>query len=320
MQGVMLARPTDDPDTRVTELHAEGRWVFDVKWDGVRCVAHIDSGKVRLINRSLSDISHQYPEVVAHLEQMYPTEHLVLDGEMICFDPDLGEPTFNRIQIRNAQSNPRVIVRFAEEMPATFVVFDLLEQGTVDLRRVMLQGRLMLLEKVAERFQAEGAQRIQASIWSDDGVEMWARVKQYGLEGLIAKQKSSLYRPGKSPQWLKLKPTNRVTVIAWGWEFGKAYGARRDTLGALFIGLLRADGSGIQDVGKVGTGFKLAELQPLINRIEAWKADPASNPPLLIEVRYQGQLDSGKLRFPRYLGERTDITWQECTTDQLETA
>lgn len=316
--GVMLAKadtslPAEELARRLSA--EENRWTFDIKWDGVRCLAFVDQGSVRLVNRQGSDITHQYPEVVAYLAEAYATDSVVLDGEMICFDPALGYPTFNRIQRRNAQSNRKVIAQLAEEMPATLMVFDILYHNGADLRRVMLQGRLLLLEKVVERLEGE---RVMASTYSDDGMAMWKQVKALGLEGLIAKRKSSLYMARKDSAWVKIKPTRRVTAIAVGWEYGKKNGARQDTLGALFINLL--DGDRLVDAGKVGTGFKLAELQPLIDRIEAWKADPPNNPPLLVEVEFQDLLDSGKLRFPRYLGTRDDILWTDCTTEQLENA
>lgn len=320
LDGVMLATPGKNPADLLKQLMSEGaRWTYDVKWDGVRCTAYVDHGTVHLVNRQGTDISHQYPEVVAHLEAMYPDDALVFDGEMLCFDPDLGRPTFNRMQKRNAQSNTRVIKQLSVDTPATLMVFDLLHQNGADLTRVMLQGRLMLLERVAERFKAEGGGRIMASEWSLDGKMMWDLVRTQGLEGLIAKNNSSLYRPGRSSSWVKLKPTHRVTAIAYDWEYGKTGGARGATLGALFIGLLKQPGS-IVEAGKVGTGFKMAELHPLIEHIEAWKADPGNHPPLLVEVEYQDLLDSGKLRFPVFMGERTDILWQDCTTDQLETS
>lgn len=317
MNGVMLAKSstTEDPDPKVVldRLVSQGRWIFDIKWDGVRCVAYIAGGVVRLINRKDVDVTAQYPEVVEYLQQTYPDQQLVLDGEMVCFDPALGKPTFNQIQIRNANWNPRTVAQLAKTMPATYVVFDLLEEYGSDLRKVMLQGRLMLLEKVAERWNDP---RLVKSSWDTDGRAMWEQVETLGLEGLIAKQRSSLYRQGKFSTWLKIKPTKRVTAIAYDWEFGKADGARAKTLGALFIGLIEPDQSGLREAGKVGTGFKMKELAPLSERIEAWKR--GDGPPLLVEVEYQDLLDSGKLRFPRYLGERHDITWEECTIDQLE--
>lgn len=315
--GVMLATAGKDPDNLLKQQIEEGHWTWDIKWDGVRVLVYVDQGVVLLRNRNGVDITHRYPEMVVHLREAFPVDTLVFDGEMLVFDLAKGRPTFDLIARRDAQSNPKTIAQLAEAIPASFMAFDLLYDNGADLRRVMQVGRHMLLTKVAERFDGK---RMLLTQFSEDGEAMWKQVHALNLEGLIAKKRSSVYTPGRQSAWVKLKPTHSFTAIVTGWEHGKKGGARANMIGALFLGLIDETGSAIKDVGKVGTGFTMKELADLEARFAAWKDDPGSNPPLLVEVEYQELTTDGKLRFPSYKGLRQDVTFADCTVKQLETA
>lgn len=304
--GTMLASPSKNPDLLIEQMATQiGKWTFDIKWDGVRCLAYVQDGVATLRNRNGVDITHRYPEVCAHLVSVYPKGEKVFDGEMLCFDPESGRPEFSRIAKRDAQSHQGKIDLIAKAMPATFMAFDFLWDSGNDLRDTVLAARHALLTVESRSFPEDP--RLMVSQWSDDGPTLWAFVNQFAMEGLIAKDKTGTYRGRRDAGWIKLKKTHRVTAIVTGYENGK--GARDGKVGALFIGLLN-DAGELVPVGKVGTGLKANDHGPLLEVLNAGQE-------FLVEVEYQEATPDGQLRFPSYKGVRSDVTRAACTLSQI---
>lgn len=310
----MLAHPHKtihaDVKQALDTLISQGKCLFDLKWDGVRCIAYVDKGSVRLINRRMVDITFRYPEIVAALSAAYPDVYRVLDGEIICLG-DNGYPEFARIHRRDAQQSAASAARLVAELPATFMGFDILQLDGDDVRQMPYAGRQALLHReVSGRFEDFEPILDLSATW-DDGNEAWDFVNKHRLEGLIAKQKTSQYQPGRSHAWVKLKPTSSVSCLVTGYEPGEKGGALEHTMGALHIAVLDSAGE-IRSVGKVGTGFKVTERHRI-------KALLDSGQSLIVEVEYQEVSPAGQLRFPSYKGERTDVELLDCTEDQLGT-
>lgn len=305
-QVPMLASPTSNPDQLIPTLG--GRYTFDIKWDGVRCLAYIDDGRVMLRNRNGVDITHRYPDIATMLAEKYPTGQRVFDGELLCFNPETGKPEFARAAKRDAQSHSTKIELISKAMPATFMAFDYLWFDGDDLRNTALAGRLALLRAEADAVFANDP-RLMVSQWSDDGQLLWKFVCDFGMEGLIAKDKQGVYRGRRDGGWLKLKKLHRLTAIVTGYEQGK--GARAGKIGALFLAL-RNDQGELVPIGKVGTGLKDADHAPML--------DILSKPGcmFLAEVEYMEFTKDGILRFPSFKGVRSDLTSADCTFQQLE--
>lgn len=304
--GTMLATPSKDPaDLIITMLAQPGIWTFDIKWDGVRCLAYLNDGVVMLRNRNGVDITHRYPDVCEHLAATFPKGEKVFDGEMLCFDPVTGRPEFARIAKRDAQSNPAKIAALAKSMPASFMVFDFLWDHGSDLRKVAQAGRHTLLKVESDTWPEDP--RLMVSQWSDDGQTLWTFVNSFGMEGLIAKDKRSTYAGRRDPAWVKLKKTHRVTAIVTGYENGK--GARDGKVGALLIGLLN-DAGELVPVGKVGTGLKAHDHEPMLEVLKAGQE-------FLVEVEFLEFTPEGQLRFPSFKGVRSDVTRAACTLSQI---
>lgn len=306
-QVPMLAQPhkTINPDvnTALTTLARSGDWFFDIKWDGVRCMAHIVDGKVELWNRRGVNITYRYPEVVEVLAKEWPNGHNIFDGEIICFG-DNGLPDFPRIHKRDAQSNERSAAALAAKYPATFMAFDIVAFRGDDVRRLPYTSRRALL-----RTEMEGRNTtvVQWSRSEPNGDAMWDFIKQRSMEGLIAKRKGSIYTGGRSASWVKLKPTSTLSALVSGVDPGT--GHRASTFGALFLSLLDKDHN-LVGIGKVGTGFKDADLQMMVGLIQGGQ-------PIIVEVEYQEVSPNGQLRFPVWKGVRTDVGLLDCTTEQL---
>ena len=93
------------------------------------------------------------------------------------------------------------------------------------------------------------------------GADLLAVMKAQGMEGLIAKRRTSPYEPGRrSGAWRKLKVRRQQEFVIGGWLPGE--GNRASTLGALLIGYHDETGA-LRYAGRVGTGFTDPELQAL---------------------------------------------------------
>jgi bifunctional non-homologous end joining protein LigD len=113
----MLARNGDLP--RDDESYG-----YEIKWDGVRAVAHVDAGHVTLTGRNGTDFTPRYPEVRAMADAL-GSRRLVLDGEIVAFDSE-GRPSFERLQSRMHLASDSAVRRRMRDLPVAYVAFDLL--------------------------------------------------------------------------------------------------------------------------------------------------------------------------------------------------
>jgi len=100
------------------------QYLFEIKWDGIRCLAFIEAGRVRLQSRHHTEITRQFPEL-ACLSRL--PSGTVLDGELVVFQN--GRPSLRQVQHRAFLQNRARIERLSQLTPATFMVFDLLYLG-----------------------------------------------------------------------------------------------------------------------------------------------------------------------------------------------
>lgn len=294
-------------------------WGLEIKWDGVRMIAFVAGGTVKLQGRRLADATDRYPELRG-LGDVVSSHEVVLDGEVVALDE--GRPDFGRLQQRMNVAEGAAVRRLVSEVPVVFMLFDLLYldgRHTIDLpyteRRRLLEG-----------LSLSGASWQTPSYHVGDGAALLDATRARGLEGLVAKRLDSVYRPGRrSGAWLKIKNVNREDLVVGGWLGGQ--GNRAGRLGALLVGY-HQDGE-LRYAGRVGSGFSDQELERLegmlapLSREESPFAPP---PPLPAEVARQGHFVEptlvaevafsewthlGTLRAPRYKGMRSDIDPRE---------
>jgi bifunctional non-homologous end joining protein LigD len=301
----MLATPTPTFPTG-------SRLAFELKWDGVRALATVDGGRVRLVNRRGGDISHRYPELRALGLALGSTE-VVLDGELVVFDGP--RPDFQLMQRRIHVDGERDIRRLATELPVVYVIFDLLwldGHSTMELPYTERRQRLLDLSLSGPAWQTPPHE-------VGDGLATRSVVEQFDLEGVVAKQLDSVYEPGKrSRAWVKWKLLLEQEFVVGGWMPGTA--GRSGRIGSLLIGYYdTVGGSELHYAGRVGTGFTDAELARLEAKLTPLRRDSSpfaggklpknavfAEPALVVEVRFTEWTSGGLVRQPAYLGERTD--------------
>ncbi|MBJ7593340.1 MAG: DNA ligase D [Candidatus Dormibacteraeota bacterium] len=310
----MLATTVDRPFSR------EG-WFFELKWDGVRALAAVDDGRVRLVGRSGRDETSRYPELAA-LGRALRGHSAVVDGEIVVMNDD-GRPSFERLQSRINVARDTDVRRAMRDSPATYVVFDILRLDGRDLMQTSLRIRKKTLKDVLTPVEAV----MYADDVERDGESFFAAVKSRGIEGMIGKRADSPYQPGRrSPDWVKVKAWQTQSCVIAGSTGGR--GRRSEHLGALILGVY--DGADLIHCGQVGTGFNEKTLRELRARLDMLvvptsalrppprTAEPATwaRPELVCEVRHAGWTRQGILRHPAYLGLRDDIAPRDCVREE----
>lgn len=300
----MLATLADARDVR------EGRWAFEMKWDGVRAVIAVDEERARIFSRAGRDVTASYPEVAeAARESIAPGT--VIDGEIVALDAQ-AIPSFGLLQRRMGVEKAREVQALIDEVPVTYLAFDLLvgdgrslQDSTYDERRRALRD----LDLGAEILVTPEA--FTGSL--EDAIAASRRSK---LEGVVAKRRDSRYVAGeRSPAWLKIKHQHAQSVVVGGWRPGAPKG-----FGSLLVGIPGPDG--LRYIGRVGTGFsdrQRAELSAILRRgkrvtppfvdVPADVATDAiwTSPSVVGEVVYAGWTGSGILRHAVWRGIRKDL-------------
>jgi len=295
---------------------AETGWAYEIKWDGVRALAHSTPGSLRLLSRNGRDITSQYPEL-RRLNRALGSHDAILDGEIVAFDA-AGRPSFARLQERMHIVSESVARRRAADVPATYVLFDL----------VYLDGHSLTRLPYAERRRRLVALALDGEAWrtpaahEGDGAALLAASARQGLEGLIAKRLDSAYEPGRrAPSWVKVKNSRRQELVVGGWLPGE--GRRAQRIGALLVGFYEAAGS-LRYAGRVGTGFTDAILADLARRMAPLRRSDSPfgagrfprgaqfcEPELVIEVEFTEWTRARMLRHPAYKGLRDDKAPEE---------
>jgi bifunctional non-homologous end joining protein LigD len=292
-------------------------WSFEVKWDGVRAIAYVKPGRLRLESRNLNDITDAYPEVRGVIGALGMHE-AVLDGEILAFD-DTGRPSFERLQRRMHVTSPSAIRRYQSSMPVVYAIFDLLYLDGHSLMELPYRERRARLESLD---LSGPAWRVPANDPGKGKLLLEATAKQ-GLEGIVAKRLESRYEPGRrSGNWLKIKHTMRQELVIAGWVPGE--GRRTKRIGALLMGYYES-GEKLRYAGRVGTGFNEKTLTDLQKRLEPLRRDTSPfdiapklprevvfvEPELVAEIELREWTAERIMRAPSFKGLREDKSPRE---------
>lgn len=284
------------------------------KWDGIRVLARIEDGAVRLESRTGRDVTAVYPELAALPSAL--RADAVVDGEIVALD-DEGRPDFGLLQHRMNLADPREITRVAPKIPVRLLLFDVLEVAgspTVDEPYRQRRARLERLLRAQHEVPVE-----VPGLASRPAADALAEAAELGLEGVMAKRWNSPYRSGeRSDDWLKLKLALTQEVVIGGYRKGE--GTRTGRIRSLLLGVQGE--RGLEYVGRVGSGFGerelarlLARLHPLIVEANPFVAVPAADavdavwvrPELVGEVEFGAWTRTGVVRHARWRGLRPDI-------------
>jgi bifunctional non-homologous end joining protein LigD len=292
-------------------------WIFEVKWDGIRAISYVHD-KLTIRSRNDKELKDNFPE----LEELTTlTRNAVLDGEIVVMKE--GKADFQTLLERSKLTSARDIEYMARESPATYIVFDMLEEGGKSLIDLPLVARKNVLTQTLK----EGKHVILSMYVEDEGEAYYKEAIKKGVEGIMAKRKDSRYLPGvRSESWLKIKKLHTCDCVIFGYTAGE--GARSGSFGALILGLYEK-GKPVY-VGKVGTGFSENTLGELMRVFEDLQVSEKTlegvdvpekvtwlRPELVCEIAYQVVTRDFRLRMPRFHFLRSDKAPVDCTVDQI---
>jgi bifunctional non-homologous end joining protein LigD len=285
-------------------------WAYEFKWDGVRTLADVSGSGLTLISRLGNEVTAAYPELAGMAGL---AEDVLLDGEVVAFVE--GRPSFSALQHRMHVRGRAQARQLVKTIPVTYLAFDVLRLYGVDLTPRPFSERRATLERLG----------IAGPHWTvsplfDDGEAVARAAEQNGLEGLLAKRLTSVYRPGtRTAEWVKVKFGRRQEFVVGGWEHGE--GGRSGGIGALLLGVYDDEGSLVY-AGQVGTGFSAAMLRTMERTLRPYIVNSmpfASMPPdvrgraitwvrpaVVVEVDFAEWTPDGRLRFASFQGVRTD--------------
>ena len=318
--GMMLATPV----LQLAEI--PGRfpppYLVEDKYDGVRAQVHKGDGRVELYSRTFDRVTDRFPELLEPLRALPGS--FVLDAEVLSFHRGRAVP-FTRFQRRLGRKD--VAADLIAELPATLVVFDILERDGTPLLDRALVDRLRVLRELPLRPPLAFARSTSLELGPEDLVvaieRAFAEARERGNEGLMVKDPRSPYRPGRrGMEWLKVKRALRtLDVVVTGVEWG--HGKRRAVLSDYTFAV--RDGDRLRNIGKAYSGLtdrEIAELtQHFLERtVSEHGRFRAVVPETVIEVAFDqiqrsGRHDSGyALRFPRIVRLRPDKPVTEIDT------
>lgn len=323
----MLATSGSESELRRND---ERQFAYEMKWDGIRALAVVSAGTVRLVSRNGNDVTGAYPELAEIAERTDGDG--VLDGEIVAINREV-RPDFGLLQTRMKLTRPADVARAARTTPVHFMVFDVLQADLPEGAGAILVDRSYDERRaVLERLVSPGG-AVQVPPAFPGNVEAaMESSRQLGLEGVIAKRRDSTYASGRrSRAWLKLKHHLTQEVVIGGWRPGK--GRRANGIGSLLMGVPH-DG-GLHYVGRVGTGFSDADLDALgerLTRLER-KTSPFEDipraeardahwirPALVGEVEFSEWTQGSRLRQPSWRGLRPDKNPSEVSREEKEVA
>ncbi len=273
-------------------------WVFEIKWDGYRAIAE-KNDTVKLYSRNGISFLNLYPHIVTALQKL--KHQCILDGEIVWLNKE-GTSNFQQLQ------------NYDPSVPGKLVyqVFDLLQLDGKETAQLNLLQRKELLKKLL----GKNATLLFSSHIKQQGIAFYDKIKNIGLEGIMAKDANSTYHAGlRSKAWLKIKniQTEDCTVLGYTAPKGS-----RKSFGSLILGKKKKNEWIF--CGHVGTGFNNTALHDIYNSFQ--KSIVAENPfkkkiplndkptwvkPLLvIEISFTEQTKEGIYRHPSFLRIRDD--------------
>jgi bifunctional non-homologous end joining protein LigD len=285
-------------------------WMYEVKFDGYRCLAFNEKNRVNLFSRRGNRLNDDFPAIAQALEKL--PEGTMIDGEIVALD-EHGRPSFNALQNRRSGNQS-----------LHYYVFDLLGHEGRSLLGVELRARRELLQSIlpassavifSEHFQTTAGQLLKSA-------------RELGLEGIVAKRADSFYEPGKrSRAWVKYKIQQGQEFVIGGYKIG-------NPLESLLIGyyhkgkliFLDKVRNGLTPWLRKELGQKLAPLEteicPFANlperktRLGAVTKEEMKNcrwvkPEIVAQIEFAEWTPDNHLRHPKFVGLREDKDPQE---------
>jgi len=254
---------------RVSKLPNGTEWLYEPKWDGFRAIVYRAGNDLLLQSRDEKPLNRYFPELLDPLREQLPNK-CVLDGEIVISID--GALDFDALQLRIHPAASRVAL-LSRRTPASIVFFDLLAEANHDWRTKPFRQRRNKLEAILS--DARPPIHITPATTDSELARDWfRRFEGAGLDGVIAKDKESIYESDKRAM-LKVKQERDCDCVVAGFRWYRK--GDRPAIGSLLLGLY--DDSGVlQHVGVVGS-FPLETRYEFVNFLKPYRKNAHVNHP-----------------------------------------
>ena len=282
-------------------------YIYELKLDGVRCIAYLDNVSVELRNKRNVRVSSIYPELSEIHKQV--KKRCILDGELIVIKD--GKPNFSEMQRRSLMSNKFRIELAALKLPVSFTVYDILYIDDKQITDLPLMERKKLLEKTVKENE-----RLAISRYIEEkGIDFYNITVQQDLEGIVAKQKNSKYYFDKrTKDWIKIKNLKDDDYVVCG------YIEKSSNVVSIILGQYKEDE--LVYKGHVTLGINKEDFNTIANtkmiKVPKFNAPKGNEnaiwiePKLVCTVSFMEKTETGSLRQPIFKGLRNDKLAYEC--------
>jgi bifunctional non-homologous end joining protein LigD len=288
------------------------KYIYEVKWDGIRAMISLEDGQVKIRTRNQHDVTNQFPELLIP-DKAFRANTALFDAEIVILDK-AGRPSFKNVISRLMASGETNIQKLSKTNPVNCYVFDCLY---LDGRPLINEPLLRRKEWLKDAIKHDTPYRVSEYI--DDGDSLFEAAREHSLEGIMAKIADSKYYPGRRNDcWVKVKIRNTRECVIIGYN-PSATGERSQTFGGLHIAE-RIDGALVYR-GKVGTGFdealikqiykqikELPEIKkPIPNKVMDEKTSKWIDPKIVAEISYASLTSDKMYREPVFVRLRPDL-------------
>lgn len=278
-------------------------YIFELKLDGVRCIAYIEPKSVVLQNKRHKDVTAIYPELAGIKNCV--KKRVVLDGELVVLKD--GKPDFFALQKRSLMSDKFKISLAARKNPVQLVVYDILySDGASLIDKPLTERKRMLQKEIKESNGLSVSRYIEKN-----GIAFFELAKQENLEGIVAKKKDGRYHIGKRTRdWVKIKVMRDEDLLVCGYQPDEN-GDVKDLIlgyydesgkllcrGKVYLGVSAGDRRIVAEFAKRNT----------INKphFDKYKNAVWLKPELVGTAHFMHETESGNMRQPVWKGLRSD--------------
>jgi ATP-dependent DNA ligase len=292
----------------VPELPSGEGWLFEPKWDGFRAIIFRDGDELFMQSRDRNPLDRYFPELSAPLLEWLPGRSVV-DGEIVIARD--GRLDFDALLLRIHPAASRVAM-LADQSPASFVAFDLLAFGDESLLDVPQGLRRERLEEAL----AEVAAPVHLTPMTRDrdlAADWFARFEGAGLDGVVAKEASAPYEPGRR-RMLKIKHARTADCVVAGFRWHK--NGRGTHVGSLILGLYDAGGE-LHHVG-VTSSFSWERRASLVEELAPLREDALASHPWREWAEWQAQAPAAAMPGATSRWNRgKDLSWEALRPERV---
>ena len=288
------------------EAFDDPNYIFELKFDGIRCIAFLDNEKTDFYNKRHMLLNSHFPELLDIHKNV--KGRCILDGEVFIMHD--GQPNFSHVQKRALTTDKYKIELHAKRYPATFVAYDILYYRGKNIEDLPLLQRKEKLEMVIK----QDSDRFSYSRYTkEQGTQLYKITEEQNLEGIIAKHIDSKYHQGKKTKdWLKIKNMLDDDFVICGYIV-EGY------IRTLILGQYTQDRD-LKYKGRV-TGISKEAFNIILMIPKA--ACPFSQPPdedriiwikpeLVCKVKFMEYTANGGMRQPVFVALRNDKLTHDC--------